>query len=734
MPPFKPIQSPLDLTCGRVPRRPAASAPRGPVLVEPERIEFIEPPRGPRGSLLARLPSAALRGPSPAAPPRPMFQLGAPPPVVMGHGARPVPAHAPWAPFRMGPAYAPPPTRPVRALMAPPVTVAAPPTPAQWAAAEEAIDAAGALGGVVLGLFRHPPSPELFLSAIMPSGAHAMAPIAIDGTVGPYKAFQESMRGGDVPVADLRFAVPQRAPDQSDAWRITAAKYEETADDRRSTWGSPEMDHAHAVLVALRNGWPVPANIVSAYPAFRAVYGNATARPEDTKPDVIVTEVGGGFSVIASNQRDWERVAHGIAFLGLTWNANQHYWHTARANRTIQEREELLSKITSGLARGGLTFHVKFASHTGRLNPTPIAAAPEERGRTAKLGARTKVGQKGAMTDETTPAPIAPTVAPKRSRAAKAPAAPRSESTPVLDAPVRLGHGIVIPSPAPEASMKVPTRKIPDDVMDVLRATRREGPRVFLPGQLERKLYQKTAEVLESIGAKWKRGSKSEPGAHVFADPERQVEFENLVSAGAYTTDADLSYFATPSDLAERIVSLAGPLAGKSVLEPSAGEGAIVYWLLRSGARVTAVEFEPRRAKALASRYPNITTMTGDFLAIPAPASPTFDAVVMNPPFSAPGRRHADIDHVLHAARFLKPGGTLVSIMLGSIGMASQDKQAQEFREFVESIGGTIDPVPQGAFKESGTMVPTVIVRFTLPDASTAPAPKKLTTKRARGA
>jgi predicted RNA methylase len=283
---------------------------------------------------------------------------------------------------------------------------------------------------------------------------------------------------------------------------------------------------------------------------------------------------------------------------------------------------------------------------------------------------------------------------------------------------VRLGHGIVIPAPAPLASMKMPSRKIPDDVMDVLRETRREGPRVFLPGQLERKLYEKTAEVLESIGAKWKRGSKKEPGAHVFADPERQVEFENLVSAGAYTTDSDLAYFATPSDLAERIVGMAGPLAGKNVLEPSAGEGAIVYWLLRSGARVTAVEFEPRRAKALESRYPNITTIVGDFLAIPAPVPPSFDAVVMNPPFSLPGRRHADIDHALHATRFLKSGGTMVAD-------AGVDVNRPRCAGAERSSTPSVMDGARGRFKESGTLVPTV-TRHLLA-AHAAPSPKRLT-------
>jgi len=1014
MPPFKPHQEPLNIPCGRAPRSPTRSRP-APDLVPPDLIEIIEPQKG--RSPLATRPKA-LPAPAPFA-------------------ARPAAGAPPWAAFRLGPAYLQPAAPAVRARglalgapAAPTALARVPqslaPTQRQIDAVQRQIDGAGALGGVVMGLFRNTVSPDLYIDAMLPSGARAMAPVSAYGEVGPYTPWQDPAQTGAYPVLDLRLAEPRREPDADDAWRVPFAQYERSADLRPPVWGSPARDHAHAVLVALRNRWPVPPAVLHDYPAFRIVYGASQAHgadassvaprqrgaltlahtPDDgttltvadasvwndsdakhlmdayyravggrrvswivdsagrrqlyeemsegrarprqplaetaaelarqgfpqitvvepapvsddeakrrgeqalarratapdvvlvetahtilakpgrpgadrsvtiesvlgprgfrwdsaarqwslpgydgdpdsiaemlhsveeglheiglevrvqykplapsrkaaspptpaprkpaakpSQPDVVITETGDGFVVRPTHyERDRERIAMAIALMGFVWNPAGQYWYTLPENRPLHVREELLAKVTAGLTRASVTFRVQYMSSSGHLSPTPPASpvvTTPKRGKTpapdlafeaeggrlvgarlrgkpaadrdprfaainaiiaprglmwnprarmwtvplagpgredvdrmiaqlAEVGVRAAVVYTGRMNEQTTAVPQnpdAPEPAPRPS-AKPAKAAP--------DAPVRLGHGIVIPAPAPQASMKVPSRKIPNDVMDVLRETRREGPRVFLPGQLERKLYEKTAEVLESIGAKWKRGSKKEPGAHVFADPERQEEFENLVSAGAYTTNADLSYFATPSELAERIVTLAGPLAGKNVLEPSAGEGAIVYWLLRAGARVTAVEFEPRRVKALESRYPNITIVSGDFLAIPAPNPPSFDAVVMNPPFSSPGRRHADIDHVLHAARFLKPGGTMVAIMLGSIAQRASDAQAREFRAFVESVGGTMDPVPAGTFKESGTLVPTVIVRFTLPTAHDAPSPKRLTSKGKR--
>ncbi len=856
MPPFKPIQPPLDLSCGRAPRRPATTRrpATDPVLVPADLIEFIEPRRGPVG--LSRLPGAGGRAPAPAIPTTRRRALGAPP-LMMG-----APAHAPWAPYAMGPAFAAPPppaaaralaVRTPRGLTAPAAVPPAPPTPEQWAAAQAAIDSAGALGGVALSLFRHPPSPELFIAVMLPSRKIAMAAIAPGGTVGNYKPFEESMRGGDVLVADLRFASPRRAPDEDDdAWRIPLAAYTRSARDRRPVWGSPAKDHAHAVLVALRNAWPVPPSVLQPYPAMEKVYG-AAAHPERPRGITLSHTPEDGTRITFAAPRMWTRqdvealrdalfdTGHWGGEVEVDWNRADDPWtprdvHTTKSVGLARPRHDL-RQTARALAERGFDVRVidpapastddarergtraarerfdaagrrhdaalaqmdqiiaagrgandgkaasrgrraapdlQFIVEGGRLwgatlrskvvarndprfdaingviapwgflwNPgakrwtVPLRAPGREDldlliARLAELGVRAEVVQKGPMTEEPQAAADATTptaAAPKRSRpkAAATPTPPPAAPA-APDVPVRLGHGIVIPAPAREVSMKVPTRKIPDDVMDVLRRTRREGAQVFLP-QLERRLYERTNEVLESIGAKWKRSAK----AHVFSDPDRQQEFENLVSEGAYTTNADLAYFATPSDLAERITNLAGPLAGKNVLEPSAGEGAIVYWLLRAGARVTAVEFEPRRAKALESRYQHITTIVGDFLAIPAPAEPSFDAVVMNPPFSLPGRRHADIDHVLHATRFLKPGGTMVAIMFATVADSS-DAQAREFRDFVESVGGTINPVAAGTFKASGTMMPTIIVRFTLPEAASAPAPKTLRPKKARGA
>jgi hypothetical protein len=76
----------------------------------------------------------------------------------------------------------------------------------------------------------------------------------------------------------------------------------------------------------------------------------------------------------------------------------------------------------------------------------------------------------------------------------------------------------------------------------------------------------------------------------------------------------------------------------------------------------------------------------------------------VNPPFE----RQQDIDHVLHAFKFLKPSGRLVAIMSASVTFR-ENKKTLEFREFIRQHGH-LEHNPEGSFKESGTMVNTVTV------------------------
>lgn len=256
--------------------------------------------------------------------------------------------------------------------------------------------------------------------------------------------------------------------------------------------------------------------------------------------------------------------------------------------------------------------------------------------------------------------------------------------------------------------MRTPTRTIPDDVADVLRRSRCTDNLLYLPaGQLDRRLYTATNDVLASLGGAWKSGKVK---AHVFpAGTDAETLIDDVLNAGAYTKPSDLAFFPTPSALVERMVRLAGVTAGQRVLEPSAGTGAIARQLRGAGAIVQCVEFDEKRAATL--RDDKFDTIGADFLTVDPSLFPPFDAVVMNPPFALEGHPQADIEHITHAARFVARGGIVVAIMSGGV-LYRSNARAVAFRALVESRGGTIEALPDDTFKSAGTSVRTALVTF----------------------
>lgn len=92
----------------------------------------------------------------------------------------------------------------------------------------------------------------------------------------------------------------------------------------------------------------------------------------------------------------------------------------------------------------------------------------------------------------------------------------------------------------------------------------------------------------------------------------------------AVERDVSLSQWFTPPALAEHVVAFCGDLRGKSVIEPAAGDGALVRPLRRAGASVLSCDIDPRFDVDHAE----------DFFSLDPPAH-KFDFCVMNPPYEA---------------------------------------------------------------------------------------------------
>ncbi|MGA7743870.1 MAG: DUF3560 domain-containing protein [Polyangia bacterium] len=153
--------------------------------------------------------------------------------------------------------------------------------------------------------------------------------------------------------------------------------------------------------------------------------------------------------------------------------------------------------------------------------------------------------------------------------------------------------------------------------------------------------------------------------------------------------------FPTPPALADRMVELAGIRAGDRVLEPSAGTGNLAKAIRSAvpGAHLDLIEIDPRLCSILQASGFEVSCC--DFLAASMPVCPDseggHDRVLMNPPFS----RGQDVAHILHALKFLKPGGRLVAIC------ANGPRQQAELRP----LATTWEELPGDTFASQGTNV-----------------------------
>lgn len=249
-------------------------------------------------------------------------------------------------------------------------------------------------------------------------------------------------------------------------------------------------------------------------------------------------------------------------------------------------------------------------------------------------------------------------------------------------------------------------RKIADNILDILGECRVEGDTLYLPdGQLDRPTYEAVNKVITNIGGKWNRKVKG----HIFASGDPAALLDNVILTGeAVDLKKQYQFFPTPRPVAEAMRHFADLDASCVVLEPSCGKGDLADVIYEAGVQdLFGVELNNDMKPHLAEKP--YTTITGvdfiDFAAAPN-IRKRWTRIVMNPPFA----RQQDIAHIMAAFGILQPGGILVSVVSESPFFRS-DKKSVEFRNFLNANEAEIYPVDDGAFKESGTMVRTRIIK-----------------------
>jgi predicted RNA methylase len=248
---------------------------------------------------------------------------------------------------------------------------------------------------------------------------------------------------------------------------------------------------------------------------------------------------------------------------------------------------------------------------------------------------------------------------------------------------------------------------IPPDTIEALKLIEVNGTAAKITEPLDRKLYEKVNKALAALGGTWSRQKQS----HEF-DEDPSITIADAITTGEIEVIKDpkqiFQFYETPYNVAENMIdSLHGYRL--SILEPSAGSGRIANVAVNKKHVVAAVEIQPEFKKRLEAIC--LAVIIGDFLDVmPGEYYGGFDAIVMNPPFC----RHQDIKHVLHAWKFLRPGGQMRAIVSPSFTFKfARNGAPKMFAEFLESINAKHEPLPAGTFKASGTMVETMLISAT---------------------
>ena len=265
-------------------------------------------------------------------------------------------------------------------------------------------------------------------------------------------------------------------------------------------------------------------------------------------------------------------------------------------------------------------------------------------------------------------------------------------------APAKTSRPGAAPAPAP-----APARLTIEQELALLTV---DGAKLQLPKQ-QLVHYDDISQRLGKAGGRYTTGRTK---YFVFDEGVDCGELlRRLVAGETVNFQQEYQFFATPEGMAveaaEKIRSTLGTLRGKRGLEPSAGTGALANVARKMGADMVVIE--AWNVNAIKLRAQGYGVIERDFLTVTPEEIGTFDFVLANPPFT----RNQDIQHVMHMLQFIRPGGAL-SVIMSTGWLEGKTKVHAQFKEFLGTQDVTVTAIEAGAFKESGTVVPTVRLDF----------------------
>ncbi len=218
--------------------------------------------------------------------------------------------------------------------------------------------------------------------------------------------------------------------------------------------------------------------------------------------------------------------------------------------------------------------------------------------------------------------------------------------------------------------------------------------------QLNPKSYAEVKKWITEAGGKW-NGGKIQGFTFDF-DATRVAGI--LMSGKRCNLKQEFQFFSTPPALAEWLVSLSDVKPGYAVLEPSAGTGAIIKAIHKTCPEVVVDAFElmPENRQTL-EKMINVSLVDEDFTqGVPR----LYDRIFANPPFA----RNQDIRHARMMYDALDPNGGEMCVITSRHWVNAQEKECEQFRNWLHEVNAETHEIPNGVFDESGTSVATMAI------------------------
>lgn len=254
-----------------------------------------------------------------------------------------------------------------------------------------------------------------------------------------------------------------------------------------------------------------------------------------------------------------------------------------------------------------------------------------------------------------------------------------------------------------QTAIKIETRENMNDLQKSLAKCTIQGDTLFLPPIHDGILanYQEVRKALINAGATYKQNKFIFPN-------DAKPYIDRLMGGESVNIKKEFQFFGTPSKLANYLVGLAEVDNYQRILEPSAGQGAIIKAIrAKCSVNVDCCELMDINAGIL-SKMEGCTLIAEDFLKLGRFCY--YDRIIANPPFN----KNQDVEHIQLMFKHLKQGGRIVTIASNSWRNGSQKKQTA-FKDWLNYLNAVIIDVEAGEFAESGTKIATCIIVINKP-------------------